>query len=95
MLVIRIHLLEDPKLVHLAFEFVLKLHELAHVVFVLHRAQQRGVDEGRAHDVDADAILALRRCILQADRQSCPEGASAAHQPHISGGLDLLPPSLW
>lgn len=60
-----IHLLQNAKLAHPAFEVVLKLHELAHVVFVFHRAQQRGVDEGRAHHVDAHAIVALRGRILE------------------------------
>lgn len=69
-----IYLLQNAKLAHPAFEVVLKLHELAHVVFMFHRAQQRGVDEGRAHHVNADAVVALRGRILEWDAQSCPGG---------------------
>lgn len=49
---------------------------------MLHRAQQRGVDEGRAYGIDADAVVALSRRILQKHAQSRAEGASAARKLH-------------
>lgn len=48
---------------------------------MFHRAQQRGVDEGRAHHVDADAVVALGGCILEKDAQGRPPAT-----PHISEG---------
>lgn len=67
-------LLQDSELAHAALEVVLELDELAHVVLVIHRVQQRRVDEGGTQDVDADAVVALSRGVLRTKPKTRQDG---------------------